>query len=1005
MNQKLLLMASVIFVALLYQHQALAFDTYGEAIILAGQGDDPTDPIYQGIQDVADYFYRILITRGFSHETVYYMNANAVHQIGTDNFPVVDDSQPTVQKVKDAIAWAGNRQSTGPLYLFLIDHGMKQKLVISIKNGIYITAETLDQALDEFQVKTKRPVVVIIEACYSGSFVPVLTNGGESNRAVITSAGASETAAFADAWCFTRCYALRLFRGIGLAAAFVDTINSSAKNDYFQWQTPQAALASLGLQKVGIPFSVVPLAENDITPITNLKFFDAVGVQDGITLSRTVQSATLSATVFAKKGVKRVWALVLPPDYIPPTIGQEFKVMDLGEVEHELSYDIASDSYQAEFMPLEPPTKKTTYTVTYYMEDQDGEVVSTAFSQVEGGLSTISGISESTEQSKQQKKPTKLSKKIEHELLNKTGDEEIDFVITLSDTEVEDYPVEEEMITLAQTDQEFFQLTRNGQNITEKELNANTDKRAQKRYIVKQKHDERKKKISEHFLSHFDQQTKIKLIAKGLKIYGKLHRSDLDNFVSYYGDEIQQVSKPISTSKVIPHSATAIQTTNVQTFAHNYGFKGAGAGVFDLWESPTTSYFAKAGYQEYTATLFNPNIPNIYNESGYSSWLTIDTIRHPDKVFEVVHNFSPESTYYATGNTWPVFYSADIAQIIQDGIVKNNNIPFSPPVSVVNFTFGLTPDGDPGTSGNYALASQDNYWANDFDQQVYQFRYTIVSAMGNSAQYPNHVEPQAAAFNDITVGAFNDRQSPYSMASFSSITVPTSPSGDRIAPDVVAPGVDLVLPISNQLLYNNGVTKNSGTSYSSAIVAGMAADLISSTSFYKDRPEAVKAVIMAGAINNIVGDARLSNKDGAGGVDYLNTQFYRNVVYYEGANNSYFDSQNKTYANYTLEAGKRYRAVLVWSEPSWWPLGHNGQPQMDLDLTVSQPNGSAYKYSSSFDNTFEIIDFIAPTTGSYKFTISRYRNSYSNANCTPNTIDCVAPSQIKMALSVGRADL
>jgi hypothetical protein len=176
----------------------------------------------------------------------------------------------------------------------------------------------------------------------------------------------------------------------------------------------------------------------------------------------------------------------------------------------------------------------------------------------------------------------------------------------------------------------------------------------------------------------------------------------------------------------------------------------------------------------------------------------------------------------------------------------------------------------------------------------------------------------------------------------------------------------------------------------------MAADLMSSTSFYWYRPEVVKAVLMAGAIKNIAGYGR-SGEVPPKGVDYLNSQFYRSTSYFEGTNSAYFDSNNNYDSYFQLTAGARYRIAVVWSDPGNWPYYHGGEPQMNLDLTAYQPNGTTIEASSmSVDNTYEILDFVAQQTGQYKFRIHR----------TTNKSDANAPlSSIKMALTVGRGDL
>jgi VCBS repeat-containing protein len=365
-------------------------DPYGEAIVVAGVGDDPNDGLYNATQQLADSFYYTATVRGFSDEAIWYLNANQEHDIDGDGFndPVVDNSAPSKQGVLEAIAWAGKRQSKGPLYLYLVDHGGKQQFLISAKKNELLSAAVLDAALDAFQEQTKRPVVVIIEACYSGSFVATLTNGNEKNRAVFTSAGATEPAMIepGGSVAFTRFFYKELFKGKGLAVAFATAqqiIKGTAYQGIYQNQNPQAVTADLGLQKLGLPFALADSGYETAAAVS--KFINAVGANKGIVISKTAPKAQLAATIFSVSGIKRVWATVLPPGYLPPAISQDFSTPDLSGLTVELKYNSTSGSYQAEFTPPKP-VQYGTYTVTYFLEDLDGEIVSTAASPGGDGL-------------------------------------------------------------------------------------------------------------------------------------------------------------------------------------------------------------------------------------------------------------------------------------------------------------------------------------------------------------------------------------------------------------------------------------------------------------------------------------------------------------------------------------------------------------------------------------------------------------------------------------------
>jgi hypothetical protein len=71
-----------------------------------------------------------------------------------------------------------------------------------------------------------------------------------------------------------------------------------------------------------------------------------------------------------------------------------------------------------------------------------------------------------------------------------------------------------------------------------------------------------------------------------------------------------------------------------------------------------------------------------------------------------------------------------------------------------------------------------------------------------------------------------------------------------------------------------------------------------------------------------------------------------------------------------LVANQRLRAAISWTaDPS--AVDHASRPSADLDLEVRGPSGSFF--SASFDNTSEIVDFRAPTAGTYEIRVVNFR--------------------------------
>ena len=252
-------------------------------------------------------------------------------------------------------------------------------------------------------------------------------------------------------------------------------------------------------------------------------------------------------------------------------------------------------------------------------------------------------------------------------------------------------------------------------------------------------------------------------------------------------------------------------------------------------------------------------------------------------------------------------------------------------------------------------------------------QYVAAGNDGNAAC----VGSPATAWNIVSVGAFDDKNSLAwsgdTMAGFSSGADPAGNSGDREEPDLAAPGVNFtgLLPSAG-----GGPTGNigSGTSYAAPVMTGGAALAQQKAPFLLGWPETEKAVLMASACHNIEGSQTNSELDGAGGPDFLETFNLLNLNRFRGDSIANGTGVAVTQAFPGVASGQEIRVALAWDTNTSYSL-YATDPADDLDLVLKRPNGTIAAGSSSFDNTHEVIEFVADAAGTWTIEVSRFRTS------------------------------
>lgn len=359
----------------------------GSLIILTGNSSDATDELYRASQKLSATYYKEFSKRGFTQSDIYWINANSAIDIDNDGVVdnVVDDTNVTVANFFNTIDKESQTNKKGPLYIYMVDHGSNGSFKIAPGEILY--AKALKSKLDDFISKTSRDIVVIIEACKSGSFIPILTDNYTNDKiAVITSSEAGKLS-YIDSFggvSFTKFLSESMLSGKPLYRAFKDSKKKLlAQGSVYSSQVPQSYIPTDTLKNLRVGGSFAA-ASMDLTSIDSYK----IDGEDNATISsiNLVDKNTISieAKITSGSGIKRVWATIIPPDYTPPSIADgSFKAPNLDKYTVPLSYDESSKTYKAIYTIPTESTYSGIYDISIYAEDNDG-LVNSVNKKIEG---------------------------------------------------------------------------------------------------------------------------------------------------------------------------------------------------------------------------------------------------------------------------------------------------------------------------------------------------------------------------------------------------------------------------------------------------------------------------------------------------------------------------------------------------------------------------------------------------------------------------------------------
>lgn len=399
------------------------------------------------------------------------------------------------------------------------------------------------------------------------------------------------------------------------------------------------------------------------------------------------------------------------------------------------------------------------------------------------------------------------------------------------------------------------------------------------------------------------------------------------------------------------------------------GVKGAEGETQGVWLRGFTGVGVKVAVVESNAIYFGHSY--IPDGGTYCNPGTVVPDSHPTGVAGIIVSTHP--TYKGIAYGVPPLLNGNLTNGYDSELMKCTDWALNQGAKVINYSFGDV------TTDPYFKPS-DRY----VDYIVRNRGVTIVKSAGNFSHCTTaerYVTSPGKGYNVLTVGAYNDADTVTNTDDIMHTTScwgdPASTYGDREKPELVAPGYSINTTTTGS---PTSMTTQLGTSFAAPHVTGCAALLMQYNTSLQSWPEAVRAVLMASAMTNIEGDKKLSEQDGAGGIECA---YAHDILRATGGSEQHMRVTAADFPKdfiFSTAAGKTVRVVIAWDSTTAAPVNSTTAPasdpvlKADLDLEVLY-NGTVVTGggSYSYDNSYEIVEFTAPYTGTYTARVSAPR--------------------------------
>lgn len=273
------------------------------AIIIAGGGPYPGNHLWDATRMSASFAYRALNYQGFDKDHIYYLSADTALDLDADGEPDVDNDA-RIESLNETVAEISAQGNTRDLVVYLVNHGEERRF--RMNESETLSASALKSVLKPLADQISGTLIIVYDACQSGTFHSALKYLTDGRHIVITSTYGNESAYFITqgSVSFSNFFWTNIFNGENVKDAF-DKTKKAIKKAVNRRQKPclpapyEALAAKTYIGNHANQYWNGPIIEPD-------QYLISITDNHSAELSVRVRDA-------GQGGIDHVWAVIIPP--------------------------------------------------------------------------------------------------------------------------------------------------------------------------------------------------------------------------------------------------------------------------------------------------------------------------------------------------------------------------------------------------------------------------------------------------------------------------------------------------------------------------------------------------------------------------------------------------------------------------------------------------------------------------------------------------------------------